>query len=303
MHVTRRGFLIGGALATSAVVFRRAWAASEPSTNIFEALRRGVGVFKGRGGTIGWRALKDGVLVVDSQFPDNAKACLEGVRTRAIREKVDALVNTHHHFDHTGGNGVFREAGVEIVAHENVPALQRKAAASRPEDGEPVVATKTFKDTLALAVGTETVRLSHWGPAHTGGDSVVHFESADVVHMGDLVFNRWYPFIDRDGGASIAGWIGVLERTAKTFTDDTLFIFGHGKAAAGVVGGRKDVLHMRDYLSALLEFARSQSAAGKSAQEIAGAAAIPGFEDHESASPRLSLAANLEAALAELAAR
>lgn len=300
MTVTRRRFVVASALAGAGLFVPRVLLAQASSTNVFEALRRGVGIFKGRGGTIGWLAAKDGALVVDSQFPDNAKACLEGVLTRAERAKVDVLVNTHHHFDHTGGNGVFQSAGVEIVAHANVPELQRQQTKDRGETAEPVVPTRTFTETLTLDIGAAKIDLAHYGPAHTGGDAVVHFQGADVVHMGDLVFNRWFPFIDRKGGASIENWIAVLERVHERFTDETLFVFGHGKAEAGVVGKREDVRRMRDFLEALLEFARRRAAEGASPEQIAAAESLPGFLDYESVSERLSLKANLETALEEL---
>ena len=96
-------------------------AAAQPAAvpNVsFTSLRRDVGIFTGRGGTIGWLITPDAVVVVDSQFPETATACLEGVKARATRP-IDFLINTHHHTDHTSGNVIFQPAVASIVAQRN----------------------------------------------------------------------------------------------------------------------------------------------------------------------------------------
>ena len=165
---------------------------------------------------------------------------------------IDILVNTHHHGDHTGGNPVFKAAVKKILAHANVPELQRAAAArqaaARPGAPAPeiVVADATFTSTWREDVGGEMMALKYYGAAHTSGDAVVTFEKANVVHMGDLVFNRMHPFIDRPAGASIANWITVLERTVADHKNDTVYIFGHGSPKFGVTGSaRRPSLHAR----------------------------------------------------------
>src|SRR5262245_55177673 len=88
-----------------------------PANPVFTELRRNVGTFTARGGTIAYLINPGGVAVVDTQFPDTAKMCLDGLKTRASNRGLDFVVNTHHHGDHTGGNGVFRDATKKIVAH------------------------------------------------------------------------------------------------------------------------------------------------------------------------------------------
>ena len=301
MTLTRRQLLVTGSLA--ALGSRLApppllAQTPEPPTGVFTALRGGVGTFSASGGTIGWLVAQDAALVVDSQMADGARLFLEGFRARTAR-LADALVNTHHHYDHTGGNGVLRPAVRSIVAHANVPALQRRAAEQR-QLGEQTVADTTFTEAWRLDLGAEAVAARHYGPAHTGGDIAVHFEKADVVHLGDLVFNRYYPVIDRDGGARIRGWIGVLEKIAAEHGEETLYIFGHGRPENGITGRKADLLLQRDFLAALLEYAQKGLAAGRSAEEIATATALPGFPDHVGRGTMLSLQNNLKVACAEL---
>ena len=121
----------------------------------------------------------------------------------------------------------------------------------------------------------------HCGPAHTGGDAVIRFEKANVAHMGDLMFNRMHPVIDRPNGASIANWIVVLQTVAKELPGDTIYIFGHAGQGHPITGGRADLQHHANYLGALLDWTRGQVKAGRSRDEVlASKDIIPGFDDY-----------------------
>lgn len=274
-------------------------------TTEFKPLRGGVGLFTGQGGTIGWLVNKDAVVVVDTQFPTTAALCLSGLPGRDDR-KIDCVINTHHHGDHTGGNSVFKPVAKMMVAHENVPRLQREAAQRSAQPGkapaEPVCADTVFKDTWRMTAGDEVVSARYHGPAHTSGDAIILFEKANVVHMGDLVFNRLYPVVDRPAGARFQGWIKVLEEAVKTYPKDAIYIFGHGKAPFGVSGTPQDLLTFRDYITALLAHVEKEIQAGKVRDEIAKLENLPGFPDlHQPAPNRLK--SNLETAYDELTAK
>lgn len=262
----------------------------------FRPLRRNVGLFTMQGGTIGWLVDPDGIAVVDSQFPDPARAFLQGLEGRGGR-RIDVLVNTHHHGDHTAGNPVFRPETETIVAHARARDLHAETGGDDAREG---LADETFTDSLALEVGDERLHLRHHGPAHTGGDTVIRFERANVVHMGDLVFNRAYPFIDRPGGASVRGWIDLLEAVAREADHDTLFVFGHGNAEFGVTGTRQDVELQRDFLAAVLDEARRARTEGRSREEVGGVETLPGFPDHVRLVERLSLGFALQVAYDEV---
>jgi cyclase len=263
-------------------------------------LRRNVGTFTGRGGTMGWMASPDGALVVDSQFPDTARVCLDALEARPVVLPLDVLVNTHHHGDHTGGNPVFRDAVRQIVAHERVPELQRRAATTGGSEAAQVYADTTFGDEWRIRIGDETIRARHYGPAHTAGDCTVLFEQANVVHMGDLIFNRFFPFIDRAGGASIRGWIELLETVSAEHDADTIYVFGHGQDGFGVTGSRADLLLQRDLLTALLDTARRAVAEGRDRDQLAAMERLEAFPDHVPVSPRLNLGLALGTAWGEL---
>lgn len=298
MSISRREFLKKSALIT-------AFSTIIPQTRLFafdsnfHYLRRDVSIYINRGGTIGCLINSDASVVVDSQFPDSAADCLIGIQEKRARN-IDLLINSHHHGDHTGGNGIFRPSTNRIIAHEQVPKLQHLQNQMRRNNEEIVVADETYSTSWSEDFGRETVRLRHYGPAHTGGDSVITFEEANVVHMGDLVFNRVFPFIDEAGGANILNWISLLEETVRAHDSETIYIFGHGDPSKGVTGNFDDVLLMRDYLSALFEHVKKAYTEGQSRDEIVSIVSLDGFEDFISFGPRLSLRANLDVAYNQL---
>lgn len=247
-----------------------------PSPDDFESLRRGVGIFTQRGGTIGWLVNDEGLVVVDTQYPSSATDCWNGLRDRSDHSP-DLVINTHHHGDHVNGNPVFAAHTDRLVAHESVPG-RLQAAAEEPLD-EQMLPTVTFQNRWEETVGSETVVLRHYGPAHTGGDAVVFFENANIMHVGDLVFNRAYPFIDIDGGADSKGWIEILNTLYETVDDETIVIHGHGNPEFGITGSRDDLLVMRDFLSALNEYVTQQHQAGASLEEMQQIQQLDGFEE------------------------
>lgn len=297
---TRRQFFATSTAAIAAGAFGRwplfAQGGQQPApiTPFFKEIRRNAGYFTGRGGTIGWLVNPGGAVAVDSQFPDSAALCLDELLKKSAKTEIAALINTHHHGDHTGGNGVFRPKTKQIIAHANVPkylksgfdqAVARRAQQNppptTPAPAEPVAIDRTVTDSLSLDHGDERIRIKHYGPAHTGGDVVIYFEKANVAHMGDLMFNRMHPVIDRPNGASIANWTKVLQQVSSELPADTIYIYGHAAAKFEVTGSRADLQHHGNYLAALLEFVREQVKSGKTREQVLALTdVIKGFEDY-----------------------
>jgi cyclase len=291
-RMNRRAFLISSGAAASLALLGRGRLSAQtppaapslpvappPPVTEFKLLRRNVGLFTGQGGTVGWLSNRDALAVVDTQFPQTAAVLLRDLPGRDGR-MIDAVINTHHHGDHTGGNAVLRPAAKQIIAHANVPELMRARAEADKRTLDPaLLPTLGFTDGYMQGFGDETIAATYFGPAHTRGDIVVIFKEANVVHMGDLMFNRLYPVIDRPGGASIRGWIKVLEKVAADFPPDAIYIFGHGNPKFGVTGTPADLLVFRDYLSGLLAHVESEIKAGKSKEEIQKLENLPGFPD------------------------
>lgn len=299
--MNRRQFLLRSALmgAAATLPVSKFFALGQEST--FKTLRRNVGTFTSRGGTIGWLVNEGGIVVIDSQFPESAENCISGLEEK--REVAfEMLINTHHHGDHTAGNPVFKEKVERIVAHQNVPDLQRAAAESRGQEAldSQVYPDTTYEESWSEEVGDETIHLTHYGPAHTGGDTVVYFEKANVAHMGDLIFNRAHPFIDRGAGANISNWIITLNKTAEELPADAMYIFGHGNTDYGITGTKEDLAAKVDFFEALLDYTQKGIDAGKPVNELADIETLPGFEEFKAPGWNLPLSANIEVAYAEL---
>ena len=163
-------------------------------------------------------------------------------------------------------------AGVLIVAHDNVRtrmsteqflALWDQKVPPSPAAALPVV---TFSYTATLHLGGEEIHAFHVPPAHTDGDSVIHFRRADVLHAGDLFFNGMYPFVDLDSGGSVEGVIAAADRILALTTESTKIVPGHGPLASAA-----DLRKYRDMLAGVRDAVRPLVAAGKSVDEIVAA--------------------------------
>jgi cyclase len=309
MPPTRRDFLATTAAASLGAVVGRpllglaqqaAPSAAPPTARqqpapIFTPIRRNVGTYTNRGGTVGWLVNARGVAVVDTQFPAEARALLDGLQSRSGNRGVDLLLNTHHHGDHTGGNGVFRGVARHVVAHSMAeqhlrrapgpwpPAQATQAAATPATPATPapemLYPDVTFTHSWSGDAGDERIVARHHGRGHTSGDAVITFERANVVHMGDLMFHRRHPVVDRAAGASMRNWARLLEQVANAHARDTIYIFGHVGANLPVTGSSAELLGFRDYLVALLAFVEKQVTAGKAREEVlAMREPLAGFE-------------------------
>jgi len=281
MKSNRRSFIKSSSFLMGALLY--------PGKNIFGAINffnpngikeigSNIGIYTEKGGTIGWYVSDDAVVVVDSQFPDSAQNFV-GELKKKTKRKIDVLFNTHHHGDHTSGNYYLNDFVNEIVAQENCVKLQEKFYGNEEQKEKQVYAGTTFKDEWELDLGKERIKASYFGNAHTSGDAVLHFQNANVVHIGDLVFYHAYPYMDRPADCTASGSINVLEKAASVFDKDTKFICGHADTDENVIFSIDGLRKMRDYFSALLEFVGKEMKSGKTLTEIQKAAGVPGFEN------------------------
>ena len=187
----------------------------------------------GAGGNIGLMAGDDAAFVVDDQFAPLTPKILAAIKA-ITPQPVRFVMNTHWHFDHTGGNENMGQAGALIFAHENVrkrmsteqfiEALNRTQPAS-PRGALPVI---TFNDTVSFHLNGDSIVVFHVAPAHTDGDAMVMFTKANVVHTGDVFVSAGFPFVDRSSGGTINGIISATERLVTVTNAETKIIPGHG---------------------------------------------------------------------------
>jgi len=232
----------------------------------------------GAGGNLGLSIGEDAVFLIDDQF-----APLTPKITAAIAKLTDKpvrfVLNTHWHFDHTGGNENVGKAGAVIVAHENVRKRLSvegfieffgMKTSAEPRIALPVV---TFTRDLSFHINGDEVYAYHVPKAHTDGDVVVHFKNSNVIHMGDTFFNKLYPFIDSSSGGTVDGVIAAVDRVLRIAGDGTKIIPGHGP-----LGNKADLKVYRDMLAAVSGRIKGQIRQGKKLEEVVAAKPTADFD-------------------------
>lgn len=279
MH--RRIFLRNaGIISGTALLFQKKALANMLNTADYniKMLRNDVGIFTERGGTIGFLLSKDGIVVIDAQFPDTAQHLIDDLKKRSTNP-FRYLLNTHHHGDHTAGNIAFKGVVEHVAAHENSLANQKAVAEKSNSVDKQLYPDMTFKDDWKLKIGDETIKADYYGAGHTDGDAIYHFERANIFHAGDLMFNKRHPFVDRTAGANMTQWIKDLDKITKKADKDSIIIFGHSLNPGEETGTIEDVKKFQDYLGKVLAFAEQEIKKGASKEEFIKNTAIPGVTE------------------------
>lgn len=228
-----------------------------------QRLTDGVYMLIGQGGNIGVSVGEDGVFLIDDQFApltDKIVAAIGAISSEPVR----FVFNTHWHGDHTGGNENLGEAGALIVAHDNVrqrmsveQVLERigRPVSTTPASPETALPVVTFTEDVTFHINGDALHAFHVEHAHTDGDAIVHFERANVVHMGDTFFRDRFPFIDTASGGSIDGIIAAAGEALAIMDADTQIIPGHGALSTrDDLRAYRDTLRvMRNAIAALME--------------------------------------------------
>ena len=231
-------------------------------------LAKGVHVLFGSGGNIGVSVGDDAVFIIDDQFAPLTPKILAAIR--ALTDKpVSFVLNTHWHFDHTGGNENFGKAGALIVAHDNVrkrmSTEQFMAAMNRRDPPSPKAALPvvTFSEGVTFHINGDSVVVTHVAPAHTDGDAIVHFQKANVVHMGDVFNNTGLPFIDLSSGGSVHGVIAAADKVYAMTNAQTKIVPGHGQ-----VTDRNRLKAWRDAVVAVRTRVQTEVRARKTIEQV-----------------------------------
>jgi len=228
-------------------------------------------VLAGKGGNIGLFIGEDGTFLIDDQFAPLTEKIVKAIKSVG-GEHPKFLINTHYHGDHTGGNEKLGQGGTLIFSHDNVRERLKTGyfietfnmkQAPLSKAGLPVV---TFSRDIKFHLNGDTVKVKHVPHAHTDGDSFIYFQSANVIHAGDLFFNGFYPFIDVTHGDSLRGMIRGVDKVLSLADDSTKIIAGHGP-----LGDKKQLASYRQMLGVAYERLAKLKAEGKTAKEAAAA--------------------------------
>jgi cyclase len=224
------------------------------------------------GGRIGVLAGADGIFMVDAQYAqltDKVVAAIRQISPAPIR----FMANTHLHIDHTGGNANFAKMGVTIFAREELreemahpPASANGNPAPARDPASLPVITYGLGGPVKFYMNDEIVDLIPVRAAHTGGDTMIRFENANAIMIGDFYRNYGYPYIDTSNGGSLRGALEALDATMKLAGPDTKLIPGHG-----TIINRADLIPYRDMILAVQEKVRQMITQGKTQQEVLAA--------------------------------
>lgn len=186
-------------------------------------VKDGIVMLHGAGGNIAVLNSARGLLVIDNGFDSNSAALQEALD--AINSETQFVLNTHWHGDHTGANEALGSEAT-VMAHTNVRV--RMSDAGKSQAALPLL---TYDDGTTLHFAEQTVKAVHLAKGHTDGDTVVRFVESNVLHTGDLMFNGKFPFIDKNSGGSIDGYIANVQKIIDMIDEQTIVIPGHGVLA------------------------------------------------------------------------
>jgi cyclase len=228
-------------------------------------------MLEGEGGNIGVSAGADGVFLIDDQFAPLTPRILAAIK--ALSDKpVRFLINTHWHFDHTGGNENLGTAGTVIIAQDNVrKRLSTKQfieffKAPYGPSAPSALPVITFAEAVTFHLNGDEATALHVPNAHTDGDAIIHFRTSNVIHMGDTYFAGLYPFIDVGTGGSVKGMIAAADRALALADDATKIIPGHGP-----LSNKRELKIYRDMLAAIGTKVEAMAKAGKTLPEVIAA--------------------------------
>ena len=265
-------------LGTAKTVIQKATEQFESTPLKATSLGQGLFVFSGDGGDVTAIVDEGSILLIDSGLASRVTELSDAISKTAMRP-VTRLVNTHWHFDHTGGNTYFGSSGVTIIAQKNVKQQLSSVQdvsfiglrdGHYPSEALPGV---TYSSSMSLQQGSQRLTLENYGSAHTDGDTVIYIVPANVAVVGDIFSNHFYPIIDLVSGGSIAGMIHSLDRILAQTDEQTKIVPGHGPVAT-----RADLQDYRDMLVQVRQRIQDLISAGKTMDEAVAAAPTKDFD-------------------------
>jgi len=283
-QISRRKFVAAGGLTLAAACAAPRYLIAEDDALVQTAfkeaatakvtvqrLRHNISVLLGAGGNIAVLTGPDGKLLVDAEIV-TARANVAAALASISADPVKQLINTHWHFDHTGGNAWLHAAGAGILAHENTRKHLLKDTRVEgwshtfPAAPAGAIPATVFAEEHTVHANGSTLAMKHYSPAHTDSDISVHFTEADVFHTGDTFWNRAYPFIDYSTGGSLDGAIRAAEANIAKVTDKMIVIPGHG-----AVSGKADLILFRDVLVEFRDKVGALKKQGRTLAEVVAA--------------------------------
>lgn len=241
-----------------------------------QQLAPGVAVLFGAGGNIGVSYGEDGTVLIDDQFAPLTAKIQSAVATLGA-QPVKFLINTHWHYDHSGGNENLGKAGAVIMAHDNVRVRMAAGATVAgnvvPPAAKAALPVITYAEGLKLHLNGEEVRVIHMPAGHTDGDSIIHWTKSNVIHMGDLfMLQISFPFVDVGSGGNVRGFLAAADKVLAIANDQTKIIPGHGAMAT-----KADLQNHRNMIATVIAKVETGIKEGKTLNQIKASRPADGF--------------------------
>ena len=233
-------------------------------------------MLEGAGGNITAALSKEGTFLVDDDFKEIAPKLVQALRSLG-GESPRYIVNTHFHYDHTGGNEVFGGKATIFAATAardrlmSEQTLWKKQHPALPAHAWPNV---TFEESLELHLGGEKIRMLHLRRGHTDGDTIVFFTKGKVVSLGDLYFAGMYPIFHPEHAGSLMGYLANLDAALKLISEDARIVPGHGP-----VTGKAELKRYRAMIAASIAQVKRGLRAGRSLEQLQAAGLPKEWDD------------------------
>jgi glyoxylase-like metal-dependent hydrolase (beta-lactamase superfamily II) len=241
-------------------------------------LTNSIYMMEGSGGNIGLCTGPDGAFIIDDQFAPLTAKILKAI-AKVTDKPVQFVINTHWHFDHSGGNENLGKEGAIIVSQENSRRrMQADQFLGSPQQKQTAYSSAglpkiTFAESMNFYYNDETIRVFHIADAHTDGDAIIYFEKSNVVHMGDVFVRYGLPFIDEPNGGNVNGMITTIDSVLKRINANTTIIPGHGQLSK-----KQDLEDYNKMLKTIRDRVKTQIDKGKTFDQIVDSDPTKGFE-------------------------
>ena len=190
---------------------------------------------------------KDGVLMIDNGSKESYKDLTESIKLLSDKS-IKYIILTHWHFDHTNGDSI-NAKDVSMISHSFTrkllstdQTLMGMLIKANSYEALPQISTDSK---IEMFFNNDTIEIIPLTGGHTGGDLIVYFKNAKVLHIGDLVFSDMFPFYDTDHGGNVFKAIENIQKIIEIMPADIRIIPSHGR--------EYNITDLKDYKKMLVE--------------------------------------------------
>lgn len=227
----------------------------------------GLYLIPGGGGNTALFLTRRGAVLVDPKYAVSWPRV--EAQVRAITDlPITHVVLTHFHNDHAESVALMPPS-VKVVAHEHA-IEQLIFYRFLPDDAVTTGRALPYRDRTALFDGEDRISLYWPGPLHTAGDTIVSFDRARVVHLGDVFPGKVFPVVNIEGGGDGTRYTTAAQGILDTFPDATRLITGHSSVMT-----RDDLAEFGEFMAVTTGYVRREMGMFRDKNAIFKALVLP----------------------------